>query len=247
MLKRSSFSIASISRSKVMPMFRVLLLLVIFSLSRSGIATAQFQRCIEPLLVTIQATAAAQAPEICRAADAALEFLARYGLKPQRPIQISLTEQAITGHGYSNAYGSYDSRSDRIELMTFAAIQQGAETPQMYGELFDEVHYAGAIAHEIAHAVVQHNLKTKLLSTGPQEYLAHSTQLGVMPEARRLAIIRAMDVAPWASGDAISDIYMALEPGKFAVKSYLHLTTSLEPRAFVDILLNSKWFYVYVP
>ncbi len=48
------------------------------------------------------------------------------------------------------------------------------------------------------------------------------------------------------SGDAISDIYMALEPGKFAVKSYKHLTTSEDPRAFIDILLNSKWFYVYI-
>lgn len=106
---------------------------------------------------------------------------------------------------------------------------------------------AGAIAHEIAHAVVQHNLKAEPISTGPQEYLAHATQLGVMPEDRRRAIIRAMNVSPWESGDAISDVYMAIESGKFAVKSYLHLTSLENPQSFVDLLLNAKWFYVYVP
>ena len=228
-------------------MLRWLLLPVIVSLSCPVIVSAQLRHCDEPPIVSIESASAVQASEICTAAEAALHFLARYGLTPQRPIRIALTEQAITGHGYSSAYGSYDSRSDRIELMSFAAIREKTNTPQMYGEPFDKMHYAGAIAHEIAHAVVQHNLKTELLSTGPQEYLAHATQLGVLSEARRRAIIRAMDVAPWESGDAISDIYMAIEPGKFAVKSYLHLTTSSDPHAFVEILLNSKWFYVYVP
>lgn len=39
---------------------------------------------------------------------------------------------------------------------------------------------------------------------------------------------------------------MAIEPGKFAVKSDKHLTSMLDPLSFVQILLNAKWFYVYV-
>ena len=232
---------------EVMAMHHRILLFLICSLSLSWNAWALTRQCEEPATLSVTTEVAGEVPEICRAADKALGFLARYGLTSPRPIHIIMTDRAITGHGYSSAYGSYDSRSDTIQLMSLPAILEESDNPQMYGETFDEMHYAGAIAHEIAHAVVQHNLKTELLSTGPQEYLAHATQLGVMPEERRQAIIRAMDVVPWASGDAISDIYMAIEPGKFAVKSYLHLTTSSDPHAFVDILLNSKWFYVYVP
>ena len=52
---------------------------------------------------------------------------------------------------------------------------------------------------------------------------------------------------PGESGDAISDVYMAIEPGKFAVKSYKHLLAMTDPSPFIQILLNAKWFYVYVP
>ena len=40
---------------------------------------------------------------------------------------------------------------------------------------------------------------------------------------------------------------MAIEPGKFAVKSYLHLTSTENTLDFVALLLNAKWYYVYVP
>ena len=184
--------------------------------------------------------------EICDASEKAISFLARYNLRPRRAIHIKVIEDRIESHGYI-AYGSYDSRSDRILLMSYAAILKGSDHAMMYGEPFDRVHYAGAIAHEVAHAVVQHNLKTKLLGTSPQEYLAHATQLAVLPDNRRQAIIQAMDIEAWESGDAISDIYMAIEPGKFAVKSYKHLLAMPDPSPFVQILLNAKWFYVYVP
>ena len=187
-----------------------------------------------------------QLAEICSASQKAISFLARYNIFPTRPISFEVIEEPIDSHGYV-AYGSYDSRSDHIRLMSYTAIMSGSEPPMMYGEPFDRVHYAGAIAHEVAHAVVQHNLKIKLLGTAPQEYLAHATQLAVMPEDRRNVIIQSMNIAAWESGDAISDIYMAIEPGKFAVKSYKHLLAMVDPVPFVQILLNAKWFYVSVP
>ena len=183
---------------------------------------------------------------ICLAADKAIAFLAEYNLTPKRQIHLKIVDQKIASHGY-DAYGSYDSRTDRIHLMAYDAILKGAEKPMMYGEPFDREHYNGAVAHEVAHAVMHHNLTFKPISPGPQEYLAYTTQLAVLPSARRATIIKAMDVEPWASGDTISDTYMAIEPGKFAVKSYTHLMNMSDPAAFVQILLNAKWFYVYVP
>lgn len=183
---------------------------------------------------------------VCLAAEKALGFLAGYDLTPKRKIRIEVVEEIFDSRG-DEAYGSYNSRNDRIQLMSYGAIFQGPEQPLIYGEPFDRVHYAGAIAHEVAHAVVQHNLKFKQISPVPQEYLAHATQLAALPTARRAAIIDAMGVDPWVSGDAISEVYLALEPGRFAAKSYQHLTSMSDPASFVDILLNSKWLYVYVP
>ncbi len=134
-----------------------------------------------------------------------------------------------------------------IQLMSFPAILKGSPKPSMYGEPFDRIHYTGAIAHEVTHAIFQQHVEVEQISSAPQEYLACSAQLAVLPAVRRERIIRAMDVGPWESGDTISYTYMAMAPGKFAVKSYLHLTNLQEPTTFITILLKAKWFYVSVP
>ncbi len=184
--------------------------------------------------------------EICRTAEGTIDFLAQFGIHPQRAIHVRVVEKSIVSEGY-DAFGRYDSRADLIELMSYAAIVGSSAAPEMYDEPFDRVHYRGAIAHEIAHAVMQHNLLTELISPAPQEYLAHAAQLASMPEERRVRVLEHAGVGPWEPGDAISDIYMAMQPARFAVKSYLHLTSLREPEAFVRILLNANWFYVYVP
>ena len=130
--------------------------------------------------------------------------------------------------------------------MSYRSIIYGYENPIMYYEFFDLEHYNGATAHEIAHAVFHHNTVNKSPGAAPQEYPANNVQLAVLPKDRREDSISRMNVSAWLSGDAISDIYMALEPVKFAVKSYKRLTTSEDPRAFIDILLNSKWFSYYI-
>lgn len=196
--------------------------------------------------VTVYSKNADEISGICNYSEKALAVLKGYGLLPERQIVIEIIEEEIDHRGYM-AYGKYDSRSDRIELMSYRSILNHHKEPVMYNEFFDLTHYGGAVAHEIAHAVFhQHSLN---ISPGPapQEYLAHAVQLAVLPENRRNAIISLANVAAWESGDAISDVYMALEPTGFAVKSYKHLTTTEKPREFIDILLNSKWFYVYIP
>jgi len=183
---------------------------------------------------------------ICLATQKALHFLGAYNLTSRSKIRFDIVEEKIVSRG-ADAYGSYDSRSDRIQLMSFAAIQKDPEHPLIFGEAFDRVHYAAVVAHEVAHAVVQHNLTFKPLSPAPQEYLAYATQLAVIPTVRRAAIIKAIDIEAWASGDLISDIYLGINPDKFAVKSYRHLTGLSNPTIFVEMLLGAKWFYVYVP
>ena len=207
---------------------------------------AEVHHCNSPYEIELSLENASSLRGICTSATKALEFLAGYDLYPNRTIRLNIVESSILSEGY-DAFGSYNLKSEVIDLMSYRAILNYVHRPEMYGQPFDEIHYSGAIAHEVAHAVMHQNLKSKHISQAPQEYLAHATQLAVLPEDRRNAIIKAMGVEPWESGDAISDIYMAMEPGKFAVKSYLHLTTSKQPKTFITILLKSNWFYVYVP
>ena len=222
--------------------FLFILLVLLCPVAKS----AHGQQCENQAEVIVLAADAATAAEVCRVAERAITFLSQFDITPQRTISFTIVEQQIDNHGY-DVYGNYDSRRDGIQLMSYAAIQNSVEKPMIFAEPFDRVHYAGVIAHEVAHAVVQHNLKKTLRNSAAQEYLAYSTQLAALPKERRDVIITAMDVVAWASGDAISDTYMAMNPGKFAVKSYKHLTGLAEPGPFIEILLNSNWFYIKVP
>lgn len=183
---------------------------------------------------------------ICLFAGRALAELERYGLPLQQGIVIDMVEVSIDNHGYI-AYGSYDSRIDRILLMSPAAIREGVATPQVYDEPFDDIHYGGAVAHEVAHAVVQQHLQVRPLSPTPQEYLAHAIQLAVLPAERRQRIIERANVEAWESGDTLADAYMAINQTGFAVKSYLHLTGLADPAAFVQYLLRARWFVTSIP
>ena len=224
-------------------------LILLFTLSLLAVpavgATREYRCDIKPEVV-VETDRPDALTAVCQSADQAIRFLAQYRLHPKKAIRVQVVEREIVSEGY-DAFGSYDIRSELIELMSYQAILEHVEHPEMYGEPFDAVHYAGAVSHEVAHAVMQQNLLTKHISPAPQEYLAHATQLAVLPAARRARIIQAKDVGPWQSGDAISDIYMAFDQGKFAVKSYLHLTALAQPEDFIQILLQANWFYVHVP
>lgn len=185
---------------------------------------------------------------ICVASFKAIQFLAQYDLHPKRTITIEIVERAIDSNGYV-AFGSYNRQTDIIQLMSYAAIISANQSPQMYEQPFDVEHYQGAIAHEITHAVFHHNSRNieDQLTNATQEYLAHSTQLGVLATDRRNTIIAASDVGSWESGDSISEVYMGLNPTGFAVKSYLHLTNLQDPEPFIKLLLHNNWFYISVP
>lgn len=217
---------------------------IVFFLSQESISRPL--TCPTQPDVTVISENALAAHIVCSHSEKAISVLSRFGLFPKRQITVKIVEDEIGSRGYM-AYGTYNSRSDIIELMSYQAILRHYKEPTMYEEFFDHIHYGGAVAHEIAHAVFHHNSLNMSPGTAHQEYLAHAVQLASLPENKRNDIIAEMNVSAWESGDAISDVYMALEPTKFAVKSYKHLTTLKEPGKFIDILLNSKWFYVYIP
>ncbi|WP_020410853.1 DUF6639 family protein [Hahella ganghwensis] len=135
---------------------------------------------------------------ICGAASEALTFLAAYGLVPKKVIAIELTEQSLEHYGYT-AFGSYNRETGIVSLMSLEAILHLESVPAMYGQEFDPVHYRGAVAHEIAHAVFHQNSPHSRLANAAQEYLAHVTQMAVLPSQRRQQIIGESGVNAWES------------------------------------------------
>ncbi|OMH39508.1 DUF6639 family protein [Motiliproteus sp. MSK22-1] len=179
----------------------------------------------------------------CAASTSALRYLEQYDLRPKKLIRIDIVQRPLESIGHP-IFGSYNSRKDLIEVMSFRSILEIKPLPSMYGEPFDPDHYFGVIAHEVTHAVVQHNTELTRISNAAQEYLAHATQLAVMSAPRREKIIQSAGVGAWEPNDVISDIYMALAVKRFAVKCYLHLSGHNSPRSFVHTLLTHKWRYV---
>ncbi|SEQ70018.1 hypothetical protein SAMN03080615_02454 [Amphritea atlantica] len=222
--------------------------LVILTVTWLSPVIASQYRCETTPEILVSAADDSMVGYVCDAADRAIGFLARYQLQLQKPIEISIIEQSINQEGYM-AFGSYDRQSDRIQIMSLPAILHSSQSPQMYNMPFDEEHYVGALAHEITHAIFQHNANhtEDQWTNAAQEYLAHATQLGVLSAARRAQIIQAAATGPWESGDEISVTYMGFNPTGFAVKSYLHLTQLSDPQTFIQILLHHKWLYISVP
>ena len=227
--------------------FLTSILAIAVSLLESSEGAAAKTSCRNHQFVTIVAPDGGHPADVCKASQRAIEFLARYNLHLKRPVTIEIVETSINNRGYI-AFGSYNRSQDKIQLMSYEAIMAGM-APKMYDQPFDMEHYHGAIAHEIAHAVFQHNSLDieDQLTNATQEYLAHATQLGVLSQQRRQQIIEASDVGPWEPGDSISEIYMSLNPTGFAVKSYLHLSKLDDPQPFIAILLRNNWFYLSVP
>ncbi|MBV1789455.1 hypothetical protein KQ940_15480 [Marinobacterium sp. D7] len=184
--------------------------------------------------------------DLCQGAASALRFLEAYGVKPIRIIDIDIVD-SVSEHYGNKALGSYDVDKGRILLMSMQEMTDTRAVSTLYGQAFDRLHYRSVVAHEVAHALFHQNSPKARLTNAAQEYLAYVTQLAVLPAERRQLIIEHAGVSAWESGDSISEVYMAMAPEQFAVKSYLHFSGMTDPAAFVRVLLNVKWFYVYVP
>ncbi|MBM9603852.1 DUF6639 family protein [Desulfopila inferna] len=227
--------------NRLILLFSLMLIVLSFNEAPAGKYT-----CDGLPAITVFAKDPHTANTICDYAEKSLSILSRFGLIPLHQIIIEIVEEEIQNLGCT-AYGAYDSRTDRITLMSYQSILRNQDHPQMYGEFFDRVFYGSVIAHEITHAVFHQYSPHISPGIVQQEYLAHAIQLAVLPEDRRTGIVARMEVTPWESGDIISDTYLGLDPEHFAVKSYSHLVTCDDPQAFIGILLNSKWFSINVP
>ena len=176
---------------------------------------------------------------VCAASIDALARLAELGLVPNRTIRVVLVDAGIAYNGHL-AYGQYDGTQDRLELMSPTALASQQPSPSLFGEPLDDVIYAGLLAHEMTHAVVQQHMRVDKIGAPAQEYLAYAVLLASLPDARREAIVSAAGVRGWETGDTVSSIYLGMNAHRFAVNSYLHLYNHPDRAQVIETVLASR-------
>ena len=212
---------------------------------------AAVYQCPNLSAVNIITDGVADSDFICTTAEKTFAFLNRFGLLSDRTVTVKLIAQPLHST-LGSVYGGYDPYEDQILLMTFDSIVAQPEVYSLFSDSFDRIEYAGIIAHELTHAMVQDLLHIKPDAMAheyvvAQEYLAYATQIAVMPDQRKRNLAEKLDVEAWQSGHIINAVYMAFAPHKFAVKSYLHLTSLEDPQGFINILLKTSGLEIYVP
>ena len=224
----------------------LLLLILVCSDSR-----AEIYRCPKIPFVNIASDVATDNEFVCATAATAFTFLDRFGLFSPQPLSIQMLDQPIAS-SVGSVYGSYDPYKHQILLMHFDAITTLPDLFTLFSDDFGHDDYAGIIAHELTHAMVQQLLHIKPSAMAhefvvAQEYLAYAIQIAVMSEERKRQLVVELQVEAWQSGHVISAIYLAFAPHKFAVKSYLHLVGMADPQPFLSYLLHTSGIEIYVP
>lgn len=173
--------------------------------------------------------------EACRAAAGAIAAMAELGLEPTRPLGLTVVDHPFEPP-YDRIPALYRIRSGRIELQTSGRLRDDGEAT-ILGQPISASLYRSLVVHEIAHAVASMHGRADMRHAA-QEYIAFSMQIASLPADERERILARADVGPFGSLDEVSDLYLMLDPQRFAAKAYQHFAASPDPAALLQRLLQ---------
>ncbi|MHC4093118.1 MAG: DUF6639 family protein [Planctomycetota bacterium] len=178
-----------------------------------------------------------QALTACAAAMDAFDFLAGWDLAGSTPVTIKVVERLAPVHGHP-PFGVYDATSGTIEVLSFAAGREMVGATPVFGAVFDEELYRSFIAHEVTHAIADQLFAAGTPSITAHEYIAYVAQLATMLAILWERILAWTSVEGFTDEHEITEMYLALSPEHFAVKSYLHHIRPENGKAFIWRLLT---------
>jgi len=201
-------------------------------------ALADTQPCGDSA-VDVVAEAPADREQTCTAVEGAIPFLRSAGLAPLPPTTIRLVE-AIPGNGTGHSLGRYDSRTGEIVLLSpAAAIAASRFGKPAFGVPMGPALWRSYVVHELAHAAAERHFAPRARSLVASEYIAAVAQLATLPEGeRRIILEQYVDTEPYARPREISELYYFMDPGRFAVKCYLHYLQPGNGDAFIRRVLG---------
>ena len=174
---------------------------------------------------------------LCDAARQTVRFLQRYDLTRRQPLRVHVLQDP-DAHMRGMEFGNYNRTTGEVKLLSFDAFKGQYGDYQTFRVPVSRALYQSFGVHEIAHAVADENFRVSPVPWLAQEYIAAVVQFATMDPELRIRILGRYTLSGFDAPASISSIYYQLDPGAFAIKSYLHYIGLEDPRAFLRGLLS---------
>ncbi|MCK5662552.1 MAG: hypothetical protein KAI17_03650 [Thiotrichaceae bacterium] len=224
-----------------MPLKSYFFLVIILGFSEIGDTVAaaidSFSNC-PGLSVYVDSNSSKNRALVCEGAEKARTFFLSHQIQIKRPIHIKLHAAGI--NNYPAHIGLYDSKKDQIDLLTLEHAKLLCASLRPFGMPMNESLYVSFVAHEVAHAIADQNLKTRPSSLVLHEYLAYVTQFSTMELQPQTEILKRYNLEAFQSLENMSLTYYRLDPSAFGVKVFLHFQSLPNQSQFIQGLLSGR-------
>ncbi len=203
-----------------------------------GTAMANHRPCTNPKVV-VALSQSEDCETACTGAIDAISFLETNGFRLAGPIHIHPIGR-ITEGVLADAFGYFDSRTERIHVQSFSASQGAVQGLGMFGLPMGRDLYRSIVIHEVAHLIASHNFTTESPPGMAQEYIAYVTQLATMPPGLRGLILANFPEEGIRTSMEISSLIYMFSPENFAVRAYRHFVRTENGAAYFRRLLTGE-------
>lgn len=198
-----------------------LLALVAITAQPAKPATAASASC-PALPVTIVAEESADVRMACLGAQRAISFLADRGFVVERPITVEVAAAIAPIQGAA-ALGFYHAGTEVMKVLARSAFSLASAEDTVLGLPTTDDLYASVFAHEIAHAIFHQNVDGgREPSLAAHEYFAYTVQIATLPTPLRERVLARYPGSGFSHLGQVSEVFLGLDPQRFAVNAYLH-------------------------
>jgi hypothetical protein len=176
---------------------------------------------------------------VCDAARNARPFFKLNGLKLRKGLVLIISGK-LAGKDGSDALGQYDGRRNQIRILSYEqAVRQFRKSPPPLGLRMGPELWRSYVVHELAHAGAETAFAPGVEKFTASEYIAAVAQLTSLSRETREKVIRHFPKLPgFENRNEITAIYYFFDPGKFALKAYLHYSRPENGSRFIRRLLR---------
>lgn len=178
--------------------------------------------------------------DICPALANGKEILSAMGLKLPATLQISFQRKPYTNDiCQAKCVGYYDGSVNKLYLPGYKKewhLQQ--DSGLFNGEISAGI-WESYLIHELAHAAAKQMAATGIQLCVASEYIAAVAQIHALSEADRDAVLKQYNLGGFSGDRDITLTYYLIDPGRFAVNSYLHYRKLEDGPAYIRKILRN--------
>jgi hypothetical protein len=174
---------------------------------------------------------------VCAAATRARDVLAECGLAPDWPVRLTVAEEIEDA---PHCIGQFECGTGEITVLSPQALAARDDTAAMFPGMAVSDLFAGLVVHELAHAALYHVTDGFLTDRTTQEYIATAMQFQTISPEDRARFLAAWPVETPAEVNGINQFTLALAPGMFMSRAWLHFSAPENGCAFVAGILDGR-------